>query len=161
MDVKHVLIPVDGSEHSDKAVRLAADIAAKYGAKLTLLHVLISGRVPDNLRKLSDKAGRREPAMAVGAGYVEAHEPIEVLQDIGNKLLEKAESAARELGADNIEKIVTGGVPSEQVLEHAESGNADLIVMGSRGLGGIKGMLVGATSHKVQNVAKCSVITVK
>lgn len=161
MEVKNILVPIDGSKHSDKAVHLAADMAAKYGAKLTLLHVYLTGRVPDDIRKLSDKKSKTEPAMAVGAGYVEAHESPEVLDEIADKLLAKAEEAARNAGANEIETVKTGGVASEEILDNADKTNADLIVMGSRGLGGLKGLLVGSVSHKIQNLAKCSVITVK
>lgn len=161
MDVKNILVPVDGSEHANKAVELAADMASKYGAKLTLLQVLLHGKLPDDIRKLSSKPGRTEPAMAVGAGYVEPSEPVEVLEDIADKLLEKAEQAARDAGATDIDKIKTGGVASEEILNHADQTGADLIVMGSRGLGGLKGLMIGSVSHKVQNLAKCSVITVK
>jgi len=161
MEVKNILVPVDGSKHADKAVKLAADLAAKYGAKLTLLHILLHGRLPDDIRKLSDKAGKPEPGMAVGAGYVEPSEPAEVLEDIGDKLLDRAEKAAKDEGATDIDRLKTGGIAAEEILENADKINADLIVMGSRGLGGLKGLLAGSVSYKVQNLAKCSVITVK
>lgn len=161
MEVKNILVPVDGSKHADKAVRLAGDLAAKYGARVTLLHVLLHGRLPDDIRKLSDKPGRPEPGMAVGAGYVEPSEPIEVLEDIGDKLLARAEEAAKGEGATHIDRIKTGGVAAEEILDNADKVNADMIVMGSRGLGGLKGLLAGSVSYKVQNLAKCTVITVK
>lgn len=161
MEVKNILVPVDGSKHSDKAVNLAADLAAKYGAKLTLLQVLLHGRLPDDIRKLSGKKGKADPGMAVGAGYVEPSEPPEVLEDIADKLLARAEETAKAEGAKDINKIKTGGVAAEEILENADKVNADLIVMGSRGLGGLKGLLAGSVSYKVQNLAKCSVITVK
>lgn len=161
MEVKNILVPVDGSKHSDKAVRLAGDLAEKYGAKLTLLQVLLHGRLPDEIRKMSDKPGKPEPAMAVGAGYVEPSEPVEVLEDIADKLLDKAEKDAKAEGASDVDRIKTGGIAAEEILENADKVNADLIVMGSRGLGGLKGLLAGSVSYKVQNLAKCSVITVK
>jgi len=161
MEVKNILVPVDGSKHSDKAVRLAADLAAKYGAKLTLLQVRLHGRLPDEIRKLSDKSGKPEPGMAVGAGYVEPSESVEVLEDIADKLLDKAEKDAKAEGASDVDRIKTGGIAAEEILENADKINADLIVMGSRGLGGLKGLLAGSVSYKVQNLAKCSVITVK
>lgn len=161
MDVRNILVPVDGSEHADRAVALAGDIASKYGARLTLVHVLMHGKLPDHIRRLSDKPGRTEPGMAVGAGYVEPAEPLEVLEDIADKILDRAERKAREAGAGEVDRIKTGGVAAEEILHYARETSADLIVMGSRGLGGLKGLLVGSVSHKVQNLAECSVITVR
>lgn len=161
MEVKNILVPVDGSKHSDKAVKLAADMASKYGAKLTLLQVLLAGRLPDDIRKLSDKPSRPEPGMAVGAGYVDPSEPVEVLEEIADKLLAKAVESAKAEGAKDVDTVKTGGIAAEEILDHADKTNADLIVMGSRGLGGLKGLLAGSVSYKVQNLAKCSVITVK
>ena len=49
--IKKVLVPVDGSPHSGKAVELASDLASKYEAEIVLLHVLLRGHMPDGLKK--------------------------------------------------------------------------------------------------------------
>lgn len=161
MDIKTIVVPVDGSDHSSKAVSLAAEIANKYGAKLSLLHVLLTGPVPDNIRKLSDKEGPELPGMAVGASYVEPSLPREVLEDIAEKLLAQARGLAEKAGVKDVETTTASGPAAKEILEHADKVKADMIVMGSRGLGDLKGLLVGSTSHKVQNLAKCTVATVK
>ena len=156
-----ILVPVDGSKHADKAVTFAADLAAKYGARLHLLHVLLTGHVPDSIRNLSDKQGREEPPLAVGAGYVEASLPPEVLEDIGAKLLERAQRAAQERGASDIQTNWRHGSATEGILQEARESGADTIVMGSRGLSELKGMMVGSVSHKIQHLFDGSVLTVK
>lgn len=159
--MQHVLVPVDGSGHAEKAVALGADLAQKYGAKLTLLHVHLTGHVPDDIRRLSDKPGQEEPAMAVGAGYVEAQLPFEVLDDIADKLLERARATAAEHGVAEPATAKETGPAAERILEAARDGGVDTIVMGSRGLSDLKGMLVGSVSHKVSHVFEGTVITVK
>jgi nucleotide-binding universal stress UspA family protein len=157
----NILVPVDGSEHADKAVAFAADLASKYGAKLHLLQVLLSGHVPESIRNLSAVEGREEPPLAIGGGFVDASLPREVLEDIAVKLLERAKKTAEAHGANDIESTWIGGPPTERILEQSEEVAADAIVMGSRGLSELRGMMVGSVSHKVQHLFAGSVITVK
>ena len=159
--VKSILVPVDGSAHSDKAVEFGADLAAKYDARLHLLNGLLYGHVPDSIRNLSDKKGREEPHIAVGAGYVEPSLPHEVLEDIAEKLLERAKKTAEEHGASRISTSWRGGSTTSGILEQATEAEADTIVMGARGLSDLKGLVVGSVSHKVQHLFEGTVITVK
>jgi nucleotide-binding universal stress UspA family protein len=159
--LRNILVPVDGSEHADKAVGFAADLASKYGAKLHLLQVLLSGHVPENIRNLSAVEGREEPPLVVGAAFVDASLPLPVLEDIAMKLLERARKTAGEHGADEIEATWIGGPAPERILEHARAIDADAIVMGARGLSRWSGLMVGSVSQKVQHVFEGRVITVK
>ena len=159
--MKSILVPVDGSEHADRAVELAADLANKYKAKLILMHVYLKGHVPEKVRKLSDKPGKEEPPMAVGAGYIEAQLPHEVLDDIADKLLGQARKTAEEHGAEDVETAKDSGNTADCILARAKSSGVDTIIMGSRGLSDIKGMLVGSVSHKISHVFEGNVITVK
>lgn len=158
--INKILVPVDGSDHADRAVELGADLAAKYDAELVLLQVRLVGHVPEEIRGLSDKKGEELPAMAVGAGHVDAHLPAEVLDDIADKLLERAQATAGQQGAQNVRAVKTAGNPAERILAQAREDGADTIVMGSRGLSYLEGMLVGSTSHKVVQLFDGTVITV-
>lgn len=159
--LRNILVPVDGSEHAENAVAFAADLASKYGARLHLVHVLLTGHVPDEIRNLSDKEGREEPPMAVGGGYVEAQLPRDVLEDIAQKLLERAQRTAGEHGATDIDANWVAGPATERILEQAREVGADTIVMGCRGLSDLRGLVVGSVSHKVQHLFEGNVITVK
>jgi len=160
--IKTILVPVDGSDHADRAVELGADLAAKYGATLELYHVLLAGQnVPDEIRQLSDKEGAEEPALAVGGGYVEASLPRAVLEDIAVKLLERAQKRAEEHGATDVKSAWGQGPATEQILERAKEVGADMIVMGSRGLSDLKGLVVGSVSHKISHLFDGTVVTVK
>ena len=68
---------------------------------------------------------------------------------------------AREKGASNVETVRRSGDAAAIILEVANDQSADMIVMGSRGLGNVKGLLLGSVSHKVTQLSECSCITVK
>jgi nucleotide-binding universal stress UspA family protein len=149
--VKTILVPTDGSEHADKAVAFAGDSAEKYGAEVILLHVmddLGSGRVPDELRGLAKLE------------HVQITER-DIRQAGANELLQRAERRAREHGAVRVECVIAQGDPTRRILDCAKAHKADLIIMGSRGLGDLRGLLLGSVSHKVGHLAKCTCITVR
>ncbi len=158
---KQILVPVDGSEHAERALALAADLAARYDAKLHVVHALLRGDVPDHLRKLSDKKADPEPGIALGGAYVDASLPFEVLEDIAGKLLEQARKTAEKHGAKQVDTSSHQGDPARVILEQADKQGADLVVMGSRGLSDIKGLVIGSVSHKVAHLFEGSVVTVK
>ncbi len=56
---------------------------------------------------------------------------------------------------------VEDGDPAERILRHAETDKVNLIVMGSRGIGSLRGLLMGSVSQKVSQLAPCSCITVR
>lgn len=156
-----LLVPVDGSKHADKALALAADLAAKYDAQLWLFHVLLRGHVPEEIRQLSDKPGTEAPGLALGGTYVEPELPGEVLEDIAAKLLERSRATASAHGARRIETAWTRGETAEAILAQAGEVGADTVVMGTRGLSDLAGLLVGSVSHKVAHLFEGTVVTVK
>jgi nucleotide-binding universal stress UspA family protein len=170
---KTILVPTDGSDHAEKAVLLAADIAEKYAARLIFLHVLPQGPMPEALRRMADvehvTTGPAPgpiadiPRARIPAGFVNYKEDParEVYEVVGRQLLRRAEQLAKEKGATAIECVVADGDPAQQVLDHADKQDANLIVMGSRGLGDLKGLLMGSVSHKVSHLARCTCVTVK
>lgn len=159
--ISNILVPLDGSGHARKALELAADLAAGAGARMHLVHVLLRGPVPEQIRKLSDKPGRLEPPLVVGAAYIEASLPRDVLEDIAAKVLEEGRRVATEKGVKEVETAWVEGDPARAILEQAAASGADMIVMGSRGLSNLKGLLVGSVSHKVQHLFEGTVVTVK
>jgi nucleotide-binding universal stress UspA family protein len=149
--VDTILVPTDGSDHANKAVAFAGDIAPKYGATLILLHVLSdpgSGRVPAELRELARLEHIR----------MTEHD---IRQAGANELLNSAEAQAREHGATKIQQTIEEGDPTRCILASAEAHGVDLIVMGSRGLSDLQGLLLGSVSHKVGHLAKYTCITVR
>jgi nucleotide-binding universal stress UspA family protein len=172
--IKTILAPTDGSDHARKAVDLASELAEKYGAKMVLLHVLPDGQLPEELahaaqiEHIGESAARDVGRLAILPPEVMARvdpkgggqAPLEVLRFVGQQLMDEAERTARQKGAGQVETAVEQGDPAGQILDTAERIKADMIVMGRRGLGGLKGLLMGSVSDKVSHLAKCTCITV-
>ena len=87
--------------------------------------------------------------------------PWSLLEFLGRRVLEGAEAALRRKGVKIVSSAVEDGDPVRRILESAKAAKADCIVMGSRGLGDLKGMVFGSVSHKVAHLAPCTCITVK
>jgi len=174
--IKTILVPTDGSEHAEKAVVLAADIAEKYQARLVFLHVLRHGPLPETLRHMADvervASVGSSPASAPFAAVPLAHFPAgvvnrkedtseEVYEFVGQQALRRAEEIAKGNGVRATKTVMGDGDPARLILEHADKEGANLIVMGCRGLSDLKGLLMGSVSHKVSHLATCTCVTVR
>ena len=148
---KTIVVPVDGSDHALKATDVAVDLAQKYGAKLVMLSVYkhVSGIEGTQTLFHTTKVGAAMPS------------PEAALRDWAREAADAAAGRARERGAAEVEVVVKRGPPARTIVEFAEERGADAIVMGSRGLGDVSGLLLGSVSHKVCNLAKCTCIAVK
>ncbi|MDH3472386.1 MAG: universal stress protein [Rhodospirillales bacterium] len=145
---KKILCAVDGSDHSLKAANLASQMAQLGDAQLTFLTVTKELKMTDELKR-----------------YMEiehlAGEPQYVLDDYTEKVIQEAKEAARAAGLSNVKAEAKTGQPARVIVSMADRGGYDVIVLGSRGHGDLEGLLLGSVSHKVANLAKCTVITVK
>jgi len=149
--IKKLLVAVDGSKHSMNAVEFAADIAAGCGASIIILTVIKVHQTPKVSEELRAYAKLENIAGA----------DLEAMKLISNDLLADAETRARDRGVNSIEKKVETGPVARTIVAMAKQSEADLIVIGSRGLGNIEATLRGGVSHRVELLAKCSVLTVK
>jgi nucleotide-binding universal stress UspA family protein len=134
-----ILVCCDGSKYSEKAIKVACDLARKYSSELTLIHVI------DKTRKSDILAGG---------------EYTQILRKYAKETLEKARKIAKKEGFEP--KIVTkeGNIGIE-IIDYSKKYNADLIVIGSRGLGAVLKFLMGSISTKIANHSLCSVLIVK
>jgi len=131
-------------------VDCAANLANKYGAELILLHVMTSlgsGRIPPDLYDLA----RIE--------HIEATE-ADILRMVAEGILQAAEMRARGQGAKQVRASIAVGHPAEAIVAHAKSEEADLIIMGRRGLGPVNGLFMGSVSHKVAHLSECACMTI-
>jgi nucleotide-binding universal stress UspA family protein len=145
-----VLLASDGSPHASAAMDLLAKLGLPRSAVVTLLNVV---ETHDYLTSHLLATGRSDLRRL-------AEEVIQARKQAGADMLEKARNALkrRNLTADT---LVAEGHPAEAILQTAERIRADLVVMGSRGLTGMKRLLLGSVSHKVVRHAPCSVLVVK
>jgi len=141
-----ILVPVDGSEHAQKALSVACQLARQQGATLHLLHI------PEELA--------HETTLVWGIGAIAVDAPREEREAIGRQVVDRAAEAARELGVTDIETVIGQGDPARTIISEARRRDIDAIVMGSRGLSDLKGLVVGSVSHKVSHAADGTVITV-
>jgi nucleotide-binding universal stress UspA family protein len=84
-----------------------------------------------------------------------------IYREFGERLLAAARVRAEERKVEEVETLVGHGDPAHQIVHAAQHHNADLIVMGRRGHGDLKGLLLGSVSHKVCQLADSACLTVK
>ena len=145
---KTILCAMDGSNHSQRAAAQACALAAAFDAKLIFLTVTKEIRVTDEVRRYL------QMEQLVG-------EPQYVLDEFAESIMRQARRVADKAGVKRVETLVRTGPPARTIVHLAEQLAADTIVMGSRGLGDIEGLLMGSVSHKITTLAKCTCVTVK
>ncbi|MFB6183570.1 MAG: universal stress protein [Haloarculaceae archaeon] len=127
-----ILVPTDGSDGAAAAMRQAIDLAATYDATIDVVHVIDTRHYDLSI----DSA--REPLARDGERYV-------------SRLVEMATDAGVEA-----EGFVVDGRPGRAILEFADDHDADLVVMGARGRGGLE-RLLGSTTDYVSKHARIPV----
>ncbi len=175
--MERLLVALDGSAHSDKALELAVDLAETYGAELLLAHVMSS--TPLNIAERELAAAEYADELAswtttratVGSGELggDGQELLMHYSDLthhfretmGKHLLLSAKKKVSGRKIEMVRTLLADGDPAEIIAGLARDQKADAIVMGSRGLSDIKGLFLGSVSHKVNHLAECTCITVK
>ncbi len=123
--INKILVPVERSIYTPKAIAFAAQAANPQDAEVHLLHVVKKARIPADLEQYMQVERISEP-------------PIDVyLKLMGNQIIEEAEKIAREKGIKNIKTSIIQGNPGDIIVEYAAARKADMIVMGSSGLGNV------------------------
>lgn len=147
--VKKILIPFDGSEHSKKAILFAADVAQHHNSELFLIHVVKDKDIPPEILEYV-----KSEKINGGIGKVSA-------KLISEGIMKAARKQVQEMGLKIAKSMVFSGDPVEEIIQFAKNNDIDMIVIGSRGLGKIKGLLLGSVSSKVCHLAECTCVTIK
>jgi nucleotide-binding universal stress UspA family protein len=142
INVRKVLCPIDFSQHADLVVEWAAHLAEEHDSEVILLHAY---HLPVEFQQLE---GAYLPADFWDSVREEAER---CLRNHGDKL------RARDL---TVREVVREGYPASVIAEEAVEEKADMIVMGSRGLSGLKHLLLGSIAERVVQKAHCPVLTV-
>jgi nucleotide-binding universal stress UspA family protein len=142
--ITRILVPVDFSACSDRAVRYAATLAGQVGASVEVLHV-----VED---------------FTYGA-FSEVYVPNvpALIEEAINSAVDRLTPLKDEMfppGAD-VETVVSVGRPALTIVEHATAGQFDLIVMGTHGRTGLSHLFMGSVAEHVVRTAPCPVLTVR
>lgn len=148
--IKKILAPIDGSENAARAAEVAIRIAKEQGSELEVLHVVtISGLL------VSAPVGVGTPAVSLEDYY-------EISEKEGKKLVERVVQQAKRAGVDAHGEVLRSvSSPAYTITENAKGENADLIVIGTRGLGGFKKLLLGSVSSGVVTHAHCAVLVIR
>ena len=146
---KHILVPTDGTRLSDKAIKAAATLAAKFEAKLTAMHVV----PPYNLA-----VSGYEIAPVVVFSHAEYRKAT---AKTSKAALDKVEKAALAAGVTCSGISVTDERAWEAIVRTARTRKCDLIVMASHGRRGLSGLLLGSETTKVLTHTKVPVLVVR
>ncbi len=140
VQVKTIMVAVDGSDYSEKAVKYGCVIGVPLNADVILLHVV--------------------PMLVSATPYHDtiSDQPFLALRKVGEDILAKAKKVA---GSTPVIDLIDHGDPATRIIEIAEERKVDLIIMGSRGLSGIRRLFTGSISDKVANQATCPVMIVR
>ena len=135
---KRILVAVDGSPKSEKTIAIALDLAERYGSSVTIVHV-------------------REYERYEGSD-VDLGPPIPA-----DELVDQVVARFRERGISTSGEIrrVTHGETPQQIAEAAAAADAELLILGSRGMSELKSLVLGGVANKVVHLTACPVLLVR
>lgn len=134
-----ILVPVDGSEHSKRALKEAIKVAKMTGGAITLLNVTPSGS--------SMASSHKQPN-------------AEIMQNKNKSVLVEGQKIAETEGI-LVETLLIEGQIVHEIVKTAKEGHYDLIIVGARGLSKLEEIMLGSVSHGVTETATCPVIVTR
>jgi nucleotide-binding universal stress UspA family protein len=135
----NILVPLDGSKYSEKALLHACDMAKNYQSHLILLYVV---------------------EKSISINLLDRNEYLKILRKFGNNVLIKAKKTTTRQGMDSKIIMKEGNITNE-IIKLAKKEQCNLIIVGSRGLGATLRFFLGSVSNKLANNAPCSILIVK
>jgi len=141
--LKRILVPVDFSENSKKALRYALPLASQYKGGIVVMYVVEPAVFPSDF------------------GFGQMSFP-----DVEKEMFEKAEQELKQLIEDlktnvSIAPVVKSGIPFVEVTTYADQENIDLIILATHGRTGVEHILFGSTAEKIIRKAPCPVLVVR
>ena len=153
---KKILVPLDGSEHSLRALEIAVQIAKKFEAKITLIHVYSVGIRPVVMPEPTTLTPIGVPVMAP----TDVSKIAEATRKAGAAILADGEEKVKAEGIE-VETLLKEGHSVQEIIKTAKEGGFDLIVIGARGISKIREIILGSVSDGVVHNAPCPVLVVK
>ena len=137
-----ILVPVDGSDNSYRALDAALILSEKLGSNITVLHVMEE----------------------VPITHIESQKLLSELLENYKKenqdILSKCTEIARKKGV-TINTILLQGNPASKILDFSKKEKYDIVIMGSRGLGKFKELILGSVSSKIVHHSSCEVLLIR
>ena len=141
---RKILVPVDFSTHSARAVQVAAELAHRYEGSLEIVHIFdpVAYPLPD--------------------GYVMFTRPqLDEMFAGFDAALAKYQQVAQAAGVSRVQTHVRQGPCAAEICEFAREGGFDLVVMGTHGRRGLNRLLLGSVAERVLRTAPCPVLTLR
>lgn len=143
-----ILVALDGSEYSDKALEVAVQMAMRCDAQLILFHAV-----------------QLKPLRAEYESIVINKKAKDVYRQIGldqaDAIVQVAENAAKEVGLSNVERMIVEGRPASSIVQAVTDTESELVIIGTRGLSALHQITMGSVAHKVTAAASCPVMVVR
>lgn len=143
-----ILLAVDGSDHAIRAAAFAGELSFRFEAPVDIINVIPEGSmvIPGPVHEYA----------ALERVYLTQRD---LLKSAGTELIARATRTVKEAGGDLGETEVVVGSTAHSIVSFADKRGADCIVMGRRGLGDMRGMLMGSVTHKVGQLTDITLIT--
>lgn len=141
-----IVVPFDGSKGAGKALEMAVGLQKLCGAELLIVTIY-----------------RHHSYLEASLSMVRVEQPEnldDVLRGHAKQIVAHAKEEATKLGATKVRGFVRNGPVARGIVAFADEHDADLIVLGSRGLGSVEGYLLGSVSHKVTGISEVPVLVV-
>ncbi len=139
--MRRILVAIDGSAPATRGARLAADIAVRFGARMTLAYVVPRLLLPPDVYGLTVEEVEREK------------------RAFADRVVHEALSALGDAGVE-VDTLVLSGPPAETLSEVAAAEDVDLVVAGSRGQGAVARVLLGSVSDRLAHLCPKPILIV-
>ena len=149
ISLHRILVPTDFSDHSEKAVRYGAELAAKFGAELHLLHAVETTAII-----YGEGAAMYGDSVAFFPAEIAAEAETAAVKQLDDLKIDSADDL-------QVIRSVALGHPFVEIVRYAKDNAIDLIVVGTHGRGAIAHMLLGSVAEKVVRKAPCPVLVVR
>jgi nucleotide-binding universal stress UspA family protein len=151
--INRILVATDASAASNRALKMAAQFATQHDAELLLVHVIRDMQLPFEIKEIPELESSQFDS------FNSARE--EIMRKIAESVLRAAKEKVEKAGASKVKTAIGTGDPASSILDFAKRQKVDMIVIGTRGLGKLKGTILGSVSRKVTNNAETSCLIVR
>jgi len=151
--INSILVATDASAASNRALKMAVQIAGQHDAELLIIHVIRDMQIPFDIKEIPELEFNKFEA------FNDARE--EIMRKVAESVLRNAKEKAEKAGAKKVKTAIGTGDPATSILGFAKRRKVDMIVLGTRGLGKLKGTILGSVSRKVTNNAETSCLIVR
>ena len=138
----NILVPVDGSDNSYRALDAALLFSEKLGSNITVVHVM-----------------EQVPITHIGSEKL-LSEFLEAYKKENQDILSKCSEIATQKGL-TIKTLLLQGNPASVILDYSKQEKFDLLIMGSRGMGKFKELILGSVSNKIVHHSPCAVLLIR